>query len=114
MNKIQTEIVVFLTCFVFSISFVCAQSSMPLLKNTLQLPLYSGLVGSNSAEVNSQKIFLEPVQQIHSVCAIWFDSRISKGAIFCRMEQDVYRKYNLQLRIRAGDFDSYRKYELGQ
>jgi hypothetical protein len=40
---------------------------------------------------------------------IRFGNNIPSGAVFCRMENSVYERYNVWVKIRAGDEDSYRR-----
>ena len=59
--------------------------------------------------VTQAKLFLYPDRHVLNVypASILFNEKPKKGAVFCRMENHIREQYNVWMKIRAGDPDSY-------
>lgn len=58
---------------------------------------------------NHELPFLQGINHSMSLTPFVFDPSVPKGAVFCRMENNICFHYNIWLKIRAGDVDMYHR-----
>ncbi|HEV7229917.1 MAG TPA: hypothetical protein VGO45_01235 [Bacteroidia bacterium] len=54
-------------------------------------------------------LFPQVINYSTSLTPFVFDPSVPKGAVFCRMENNICFHYNIWLKIRAGDVDMYHR-----